>query len=439
MQTHPFPIVAATLLMAAASFADENDVFSRPGVTAHRAGREVRIEAQATGLATGEPCEFLLVGPRSGHGYEAFAISKAAPSDVHAALLHIGLVPGECVNSRLLRFWPRGQIVSVRVLRPTSPSPDTEIPIEEFVWDRALNRAMETAGFMFTGSLRIKDPDLAPDEFYAADLLDPGSILSVFNQPETVLDIPRQGGQSELYGRQTIHPERVLPKDEPLTILLRPAAPGDNFLTVAETTLHHAWKDGKLEMEWSAAGGFPGATGTVAQVDSAGANAFPPKLAVYAAVTFDRSIPLRAIAEPCAAIERWVLDRGLRISPPNEQHLFYRAFIPLPEYRERGERPSHPLEIQMRKNEAGGWAAEVTRVNPDRDWMTGERTFRTESWTAASPAELAALAREQGAMLPVLIVIAPDDITYGDLVDWLLPARATHPVAHIYAVSPSPP
>ena len=439
MQKVIFNLMAWVAFLAfSVAFAADDNLFSRPGVTADRGKREVRIQALATGLSAGEPCEFLLIGPRSGHGYEALAVAQAAPSDVHAALVHIGLTPGECVNSRALRFWPRGPMVSARVVRPSSPSPDTEMPIEEFVRDRQTNRSMEIAGFMFTGSLRMKDPGLAPDEFYAADLLDPGSILAVFNQPETVLDIPRQGGQSELYGRLIMHSERVLSKDEPLSVILRPATPADGFITAVDTVLHHAWKDERLEPTWSAAGGFPGATGTVAQVDSALADAFPPTIAVYAAVTFDRSTPLRMMAEPCAAIERWVNDRGLRIRAPDARDLYYRAFIPRPEFRERGERPSHPLEIRMRRTDEG-WNAEITRVIAERDGMTGERTFRMESWTAASPAQLASRAREQGAMLPVLVVMAPGDIPYGDLVDWLVPARATHPVVHIYLESPATP
>ncbi len=428
-------LAGAALLAAAGAAPAADDVFSRPGVTADRAAREVRIEARATGIAAEEPCEFMLIGPRSGHAYESWAVSRAQPSDIHAALVHIGLAPGQCVRSARLQFWPRGPMVTARVLLPKSDTPSVEIPVELFMYDREARHPLPASGFMFTGSRRLRDPDLAPDEFYAADLLDPGSIIPTFNPSDSVLDIPRQGSQTQLYGRHTVNPERRLEKDVPITLILRPAAPADALLVPVDTTLNIAWSNDAVELQWAAAEGWTGVTGTVQAVGAQVGDALQPPKAVYAAVAFDRAAPLRALAGPCDALETWVVEKGLRISAPDDRNLFYRAFIPRPEFKERGERPTHPLEIRLKPAD-GGWRAEVTRVTPDRDLMTGERTFQIESRTATTPDELASRVREYGAMLPVVIVFAPDSMRYGDLADWITPLRASHPVAHVYMESP---
>lgn len=427
-----FLLTSAALLAAGWAAHAGDEVFSRPGVTADRAKREVRIEAQATGIAAEEPCEFMLIGPRSGHAYESLAVSRAQPSDIHAALAYIGLAPGKCVSSSALQFWPRGPMVTARVALPKEDSQQTEeVSIESFMYDREARQPLAASGFMFTGSRKMTDPDLATNEFYAADLLDPGSILPTFNETSSVLDIPRQGSQSQLYGRHTVNPARRMEKDAPLTVILRPAAPADALLVPTDTALNLAWTNDALELRWAAAEGWNGATGTVTSVEAHLGDALRAPKAVYASVQFDRATPLRALAEPCNAIETWVIEKGLRISAPDARNLFYRAFIPKPEFKERGDRPSHPLEIRL-KSADGGWRAAVTLVTAERDPMTDQRTFSEESWTAATPAELAALARAHGAMLPVVIVFAPESMRYGDLADWIAPLRASHPVAHVY-------
>ena len=85
------------------AYEGNSDVLVLPGLVADRKERKVDILVEATGLAGGAVAEFLLVDQSSSHGYEALLWSFAKPSDVHAALLFIGLRPGAPYNPRALR------------------------------------------------------------------------------------------------------------------------------------------------------------------------------------------------------------------------------------------------------------------------------------------------------------------------------------------------
>lgn len=420
-------LCAGTVRAAEAPAAD----FKRPGVTAHRSPREVRIEARATGLAAFEPCEFVLIGPNSGHGYEALAVSAAKPSDVHAALEFIGLTPGRTADSRTLQFWPRGPRVSARIERRASNGALDSFPVERAVINRRTREALPEEGFMFTGSQRLRDPELGPDEIYAADLVEPCALISLFNQAGTVMDIPRSGTQGELYDVQAVHPDRVMAKDEPIVVVVTPADPARGW---REPLVVETWAgvgaDGGAAFRLPALPDMAGVTGTVQQVRSA-LTALAEKRLVYLRVAFERDLPASRASLPAAEVERWVGENMVRLDAPDDGHLVPRAFLPQPAFRERGERPSHPLELRFERKD-GDWSVVVTQVTPDVDSLTRERVFLTEDWTAKTPAELASLVQTHGVRLPVLLVFTPGDTPCGTLADWLAPLRPSHPVVHIF-------
>lgn len=85
----------------------------RPGLTADRTAQWVRVEAVATGMAAQDLVEFMLISEKSGHDYEAFAVSRAQPSEVHRALEYIGIPAGTPVDPETFRFWPKGEPVHI--------------------------------------------------------------------------------------------------------------------------------------------------------------------------------------------------------------------------------------------------------------------------------------------------------------------------------------
>ena len=90
-----------------AKYANNPDMMVKSGLLANRREKWVRIAAEATGVPSGDPMEFWLISQESGHDYEAVAVSFAQPSDVHEALVFIGLTPGWPVSYNRFRFWPK--------------------------------------------------------------------------------------------------------------------------------------------------------------------------------------------------------------------------------------------------------------------------------------------------------------------------------------------
>jgi hypothetical protein len=405
--------------------------FKRPGVTAHRAPREVRIEARATGLAAFEPCEFILIGPESGHGYEAVAVSLAKPSDVHAALEFIGLTPGRPADSRALQFWPRGPRVAARIERRAADGTLAVFPVEQAVIDRRTRKPIPERGFMFIGSQRLNDPELGPDEIYAADLLQPGAILSLFNQVGAVLDIPDLGSQAELYDVQAVHPDRVMAADEPITLILTPPDPAQGWKEPMVVAVQAGVEQDAAAFALAAPPDGNTLRGDSARIRTELAACSKEHL-VYLRVAFDRTLTAAQARRPAMDLDRWVQEDLVRLDAPGPDQLLPRAFLPQPAFRERGERPSHPLELRFQKEDER-WRVLVTQVTPDWQGPQRERIFLTEDWTAETPGELDQLVKTHGARLPVALVFAPPDTPYGVLADWLTPLRNSHPVVHIFA------
>lgn len=412
---------------------ESSDRFERPGVVADRAARTVRVEALATGLEPGVKTEFFLIAPNSGHDYEAVAVSKAIPSDVHAALEFIGIPAGRPVNRDALHFWARGERVIVHLLREDG----TRIRLEDTIQDLKTGSTTDRDGFVFTGSLRI--PDLAssnqpPETVYAADRIEPNAIISAFNLRTTVLDIPRLGTQTELYERQVSHEGTTFRKEEPLVFLLEPEPrdpPGPRVLDLQLSVL-----------------GEPPPAPTRFDVLDAATNRLAGPVSVEEASTdlttrqagnrdvflrfgVMRTATLKQAAEG-AQLVRALHQKGLlKPEPPEPGQLYYTAFLPNPKLRQRELHSVHPWELRLVRADSK-ISLHLTRVMLDMD-EAGEKTLREESDSFETAASAVAHIRAKGAGLPALLVFAPADLSFGEAIDLLLPFQASHPTIFLHA------
>ena len=191
------------------------DLFVRPGLVADRAARSVRVYGESVRLNPGDPVEFALIAETSGKDYEAQAVSFALPSAVHEALEFIGLKPGAPVDATALRFWPRGERVKVTIeVLATNGAATALGRAESTVVDTRTGKPLPEAGFVFCGSrwtTATEDAGSSTDRVYAADVFSPNSIISVYNERNSVLDVPRRAAQGEVYTFQVPNPERRLP------------------------------------------------------------------------------------------------------------------------------------------------------------------------------------------------------------------------------------
>ncbi len=171
-----------------------------PGVTLDRQARTLDIEAEVC-LREGDWLE-LLACAKGTKEHEAVLAVHAKPSDVHLALLLIGLEPGSPIRVErkgddITVHEPRGPRVGVW-LRYEKDGAAVEVPAHEWIVNQKTKKPLEDNVWLFAGSrfemARIPTRPLAEDpdkqtfeekEVYSADYN--GAIFSLVNFGDDVL------------------------------------------------------------------------------------------------------------------------------------------------------------------------------------------------------------------------------------------------------------
>lgn len=434
MRTHIY--LVAVLLAVVPAFARlPTNRFVRPGVTADRVARRVVVAAEATGIGAREIAEFFLVTRESGHDYEAIAVSAARPSDIYKALEFIGLPPGRAVDRDAHCFWPKGERVTATFRALPEGSGPGAVRAEELILDTQTGRTLPSAGLVFVGGpVRVIDPDSGKRSF-AVDVLSPGSIAANYNEPITVLDVPRWAPQGAVYSQQTVNPAYVFEKGRRLEIVLEPEL-GAGRRRVADVDLG-------LDMSGGAVNGTrPVYTLRHDDVETRTTNATDVLRAFSTMVDNDRdpfvalrvgdAVPLGTLREICRLLASIESDRGIRMEPPPAGNFYFKAFIPDPSLGARDTRLMQPWELRLAVNAAGALQAVMVRI--DEEWRDDRPrpVLHPQPHPVADPAAARALLDADPEGLPVLLVYAPPTLTHGVLMSWLRPAVTTHPTVHVF-------
>lgn len=416
--------------------ADADHVRVRPGVVADREARRVTVYAAATGLAGSDPCEFFLIRAGSGKDYEALALAFARPSDIDAALRFIGAEPGTPVDPQALRFWPKGQRFLMRFAwdqtDETGETTRRVRRVERLILDAQAGEPMPPWGLVYVGS-RWRQTD-AGERVYAADVSDAQSIASTYNAPLTVFDLPIRAPQGQVYGRFLPHPENAelgLALGTPVTVTLEP----DDEERVVELT----WRPGPPPN--------PGEPPRVALVDADGESLVDRPTLTASLAAFDRLsragqwvyvtiepdppvtlARLRTFYQLVAQVEG---PRGVRVEPPPAGHLYYRAFLPDPAWRQRDQRVLDGWDLRLRAADRGlemRLESASDRRTPDGDWQTVVTVHPVET-----PQDVADVLREvEDRRARPLFVHAPADLAYGELLRVLGPVLEPPRPIHVF-------
>ncbi len=377
-----------------------------PGLIADRKTQTVEVFAETTGLDAESIIEFLLVDQTSGHGYEALVWSYAKPSDVHRALEFIGLKPGSPIAPATGRFWSDGDPVAVTV----QVEEDKPFPMEELILDSKTGKPLPAEGFVFAGSVRL------PDGQYAADVYQPRSIASIYNEPGVVLDVPRQVSQGEVYGQQVVNPERVLTGGKLLTVILRPGT-ALGIRRGRQVQLAVTRNDGPTGLEFSL-------TETNSTVIKQSPELTPVleqlvaiKPAPYVTVKFDEALPVGEVSKTCVLLSMLEGMLGaVRVNPPPAGQLYYRAFVPTKDWREPVGRLVQPWELHL------GKTPELVRYDTEPE-------LKRHTFPVADPAAMVA---RIGTTPPVLLVYANAGLTYGAVLKFVRPVLQTHRTVYVF-------
>ncbi|MGL4554584.1 MAG: YdjY domain-containing protein [Gemmataceae bacterium] len=112
--------------------------------------------------------------PRGKKAHETVVTFDAKPSEVHAALVGLGLKPGKPAQ----KDGDTQEGPEVRLLLETTPGkPGTRVPVERFLMDRKTGKPMPRVKWLFTGSVMDRIADDKPAT-YGAD--DTGTLIAIF-------------------------------------------------------------------------------------------------------------------------------------------------------------------------------------------------------------------------------------------------------------------
>ncbi len=431
-------------------FAGDTNILVRPGLIADRMKRRVEVMVERTSLGADAPCEFTVIDETSDHGYEALLLSFAKPSDVHRALQFIGTEPGGAFDPGSHRHWARGESFVLSVVRSNTPP----LRLEQLLIDRRTGRPLTERRFVFSGSKTVPAPANPLKKIYAADEFQPKSIVSLFNTPFTVLDVPGQIAKEEAYQNTIINPGHPLPEGALLTLLIEPLD-RDGSKRVKDLRLQvHAGQtstgDGPLSglrFQLKDAAFVLNAPDSLLSVVEALAVLDRKKHDHFLTVAFGDTVTLGQagmLAQILATIDR---EQGVRIGPPPPGQIYYRAFTPDRELLDRDARMFHPVELALSEKD-GQVAGQLLLIDSvwKKDATRSELQFtaRPVSGPAQLRQELDAEAdrtRQAGQRprLPVLMVFAPANLSHQQLIKFLDPALSTHRLIHVYLDVPMPP
>ena len=184
---------------------------AEPLLSVDRDRREVRVACQA--LRVDMRLEFFCVGV-GGPDHETVLRTKVRPAEIHAALLGLGVEPGQ----------PLRNVPGTRQFLPPS-GPPIRVEVEwqqdgrlvreragRLIRDVRTGRPMPNQPFVFVGS------KFTDDGQYAADLT--GQVVSLVNFEFTTIDVPRLASNANETLEWETNPDVAPPAGTPVTMIL---------------------------------------------------------------------------------------------------------------------------------------------------------------------------------------------------------------------------
>jgi len=406
----------------------------RPGLEIDLEARRVTVAARTTEVWDLDPVEFILIPTSSGKDYEALAQTPVKPGEVHRALLAIGLAPGRPVDYQKARFWPRGERVRILLEWEDGEGTLRRERVGALLQDRRTGAPLPDEGFLFTGSRMIPMEEGA-EPVYAADHMEPMSIIPTYNDPETVVDLPFQAGQADQYGHIIRAPETGPPRETDVRIVFEPwqgpnAKPGiDVHLDVGQA---QDPEEGRpvIQVVVREGDGDPRTMGTAELVKRFGELAQAGRWP-YVHVRFDDGLTAPLAAAFCQVLRAVESPRGIRVDGRQEGHLYYRAFVAHPVLHDRGERGLQPPELHLRR-EDGELIATVHEIRQEWD----EEQFRFGAveiveHPLAAQEDLGAVLEEIGLALRILLVFTDEAVTYAEIMRVVRPVLDAYPTIFV--------
>ena len=369
--------------------------------TARGAAEAYTFKAETTGVVAGDIAEFFIIDDKSGHDYEALFIAREPADEIRAAVLKMGVPAGEGVDYDKFKFWAKGERVNMSV---KFPGKDGEVALDSLVMDARTGKPLREAGFVFVGA-EIREN------------AGPGSIVSSYNEAETLFDVPRYCIQGDVYEKFRVVEGFPTNKGVVVEITIRPEE------------AHRRVMD--LDVEFSKKGMRVGA-----DAEAEAAKDAVVKLRalvksgrdVFVTPIWDEALTVAQVRDYARLLKLLDVDDGVRVGPPAKDDPYYKAFDPPEDWRDRKKRFAQPCELRFGEDGA------ATLVAIEEIWKDDEimPELKVREFPGVAAEKLPEMMRGKDNELKVLLVFAPGGVRYGVVKPFLEKIKNTHPNLHVF-------
>ena len=430
-------------------FKGDTNILVLPGLVADRQKQRVEVMVESTKLTPNAPCEFNVVGEASEHAYEALFISFARPSAIIKAIKFIGKNPAEPMYPAAYKFWSRGECFILSLIRSNEPP----FRMEKMFTDQRTGKTLPEQGFRFTGSRRVPTPNNPQNEVYTADEYQPMAIVSLFNMPDSVFEVPYAAEQSEVYQNTLVNSEHPLMEGSVLTLLIEPvnrveARPVKDLVLqvqsnpiAAPITANGLERLKNLAFQLKDSATVLNEHPTISSVLEAIAALDRKNIDYYLTVSFGDDVQLANAQALARILVIMDCDRGIRINPPPAGQLFYRAFFPDRALLDRNTRIYQPWELALAEKD-GVVSGKLVCVDSGAADLEFHETLVSspEALRKSLANEAERIAKSKKASHPpVVMVFAPAALKCGQLKKFLEPVLLTNKTIQVFVDDPMPP
>lgn len=392
------------------AFSDANRYFVARGVFADKQARTVKLDAFTTGVGKDDIAEFFLITENSGHGYESLFSTFATSDDICKAIEFIGVPRGISVDYLKARFWPKGERLNATVSVNAAPA----VALESFVTYTETGLPLSQEGFVYVGDRRNAEGA------FIGDTSGPGSVIASYNEPFTVMDVPRMAVQEAVYEKYRVSSNVVPKADVWAEIILSPEPrPAASPLRVRDVAV--SFSTNGVALDGGDAVSFKVALETLQAYSAADRD-------VYTTLQWSDTLSLSQMQDFCRVLKLLDVDSGIRVEPPMDGDPYYKAFLPQEDWRDRTKRFSQPCELRFAVD------GSATLVAIQEIWKDEaiKPELKIEEIPGVTVETLPQLLKDKGPELSVLLVFAPGTLEYGQLRPFLKAVKNTHPNIHIF-------
>lgn len=191
-----------------------------PGITVNLREKYVDLEGA---ICLREGLLELVATMPSGKEHESIVALRVRPSQVHAALLMLGLKPGSpgrwiYEEDKTIAVDPTGDRVKL-ALRWSRDGQWVEKPINRFILHKQTDQHLESDEFVFAGS-RLYQPEDGGAPTYLAD--DTGELISLVSFETEVLSLPKAASNDNSHVFWMADPKTIPELGTPVVLRIRP-------------------------------------------------------------------------------------------------------------------------------------------------------------------------------------------------------------------------